>query len=144
MYFEYLVSQFLRLIPRNGVPFLQVPSTPDSCRPSLKFRIDFFSLNSCLSRQLPDLPILGSLLAGLSLPVQENGAETSPSDSSDAFLWSLPPWTAKQLAPIIQGTSKSASLADVTGKLQELDEISKRRVDILQHFTVSVDRWFFE
>lgn len=113
----------------------------DSCRRSLKHNFDLFFQNSCLSQQLPDLPVLGSLLAGLSLPVQENDSQATPSDSSNAFLWSWPPWTAAQLAPIIQGTSKTASLADVTGRLQELDEMSKRRVDVLQHFTVSVNGW---
>jgi len=82
------------------------------------------------------MPVLGSLLAGLSLPAHKVGSEASPSESSDAVIEFKSAWTSAQLAPIIQGTQKGASIVDISARLHELDEMSKRRVDVLEHFTV--------
>ena len=83
------------------------------------------------------MPVLGSLLAGLSLPVQEASSETSSSDSPDSLVWSKSPLTVAQLAPVVQGMQKGVNVVELNSRLQELDEMSKRRVDVLEHFTVS-------
>ena len=47
-------------------------------------------------------------------------------------------WTSSQLAPFVQRLSPGLPTDDVLKVLSDLDETSKRRVDILEHFVVSV------
>jgi len=95
--------------------------------------------NSSLSQQYPDLPVLASLLAGLLLPVHDNESHddtASSRTSSPASRLSGPQWTPNHLLPIMHGLRAGASVAEICERLQELDEISKRHVDILEHFMV--------
>jgi len=98
-------------------------------------------LNSSLSQQYHDLPVLGSLLAGLLLPVHDDNAETRDDTTSGttSTLTSRscsPAWTSGHLLPITHGLRAGASVAEICERLQELDEISKRHVDVLEHFVV--------
>jgi len=97
---------------------------------------------SSLSQQHPDLPVLGSLLAGLLLPVHDDHTEshdvTASSRSSTVTSRSCGPlWTPNQLLPITHGLRAGACVAEICERLQELDEISKRYVDVLEHFVVT-------
>jgi len=100
-------------------------------------------LTSSLSQQYPDLPVLGSLLAGLLLPVHDVSAESHDDASSTTSTLTSrscgPTWTPSHLLPITHGLRAGASVAEICERLQELDEISKRHVDILEHFVVMSD-----
>ena len=104
-------------------------------------------LISSLSQQYPDLPVLGSLLAGLLLPVHDDNAAAAQSRDDD--MTSSVTSSSRQghggmarsasaghLLPIIHGLRPGASVAEVCDRLQELDELSKRHVDVLEHFVV--------
>jgi len=101
-------------------------------------------LNSSLSQQHPDLPVLGSLLAGLLLPVHDDNTESRDDSASSTAASSLasrscsPAWTSGHLLPITHGLRAGAGVAEICERLQELDEISKRHVDVLEHFVVIV------
>jgi len=102
-----------------------------------------FLLNSSLSQQYPDLPVLGSLLAGLLLPVHDSDTEShddtaSSRTSTPTTRLSSPQWTPNHLLPMMHGLRAGASVAEICDRLQELDEISKRHVDILEHFVVEL------
>jgi len=106
-------------------------------------------LTSTLSRQYPDLPVLGSLLAGLLLPVHDVDTETHDDDTDDSNTtssrttstsapvtrstssqWTTPP------SHIIRGLRATASVLEICDRLKELDLISKCHVDVLEHFVV--------
>lgn len=101
-------------------------------------------VDSSLSQQYSDLPVLGSLLAGLLLPVhasdtniQDDMTSTrTPATTSQQSR--PPPWTSSHLLPITHGLRAGANVAEICERLQELDEISKRRVDVLEHFVVGL------
>ena len=85
--------------------------------------------------------MLGSLLAGLLLPVHDRDTEShddSTSSRTSAVTSRLcgPPWTPNRLLLITQGLRAGASVTEICERLQELDEISKRHVDVLEHFVV--------
>jgi len=96
-----------------------------------------------MSQQHPELPVLGSLLAGLLLPVHDSDTdshdETTSSRTSTLTSQSCgPPWTPSHLLPITHGLRAGAAVSEICEWLQELDELSKRRVDSLEHFVVKL------
>jgi len=97
-----------------------------------------------LTNLYPELPVLRSLLAGLTLPRQEGGegevekpTEASPSEE-EAMTLAPPrpssPWTMAQVSNFLTKISKNSSKEDVMDVLRDLDETSKRKVDMLEHF----------
>jgi len=96
--------------------------------------------------------VLGSLLAGLLLPVHDDESDKAEasSDATSSRASSTPtsrlssqPWTPNHLLPMLHALRPSASVAEIGECLQELDEISKRHVDVLEHFTVLEVSIFF-
>ena len=97
--------------------------------------------DSSLSQHYPDLPVLASLLAGLLLPIHDSDTEShdvtaSSQTSTPTSRACGPAWTPNHLLPITHGLRVGASVSEICERLQELDEISKRHVDILEHFVV--------
>ncbi|KAL3877747.1 hypothetical protein ACJMK2_035409 [Sinanodonta woodiana] len=101
-------------------------------------------LLGAISSQYPDFSILKSLLAGLTLrrQNQEEATPTVSCESTPILPATRPtsPWTVNQLMPFIQRIRKEASPEDVLGVLQDLDETSKRKIDILDHFVADLKR----
>lgn len=86
---------------------------------------------------------LKSLLAGLSLPTQNKGQNSS----QESQLPALPqrpssPYTSSQLAPFVKKFRGSSE--DVLNVLKDLDEVSKRKVDILEHFMVHLKEKLYD
>ncbi|XP_078609542.1 integrator complex subunit 1-like isoform X2 [Branchiostoma floridae x Branchiostoma japonicum] len=110
-----------------------------------------------VSKQYPDLSLLKSLLAGISLPSSSSDSvdETSSSSSKEGGLpetgraspiplvvppASGTPWTAVQLAPHLKRIKKGQDHDDVLKVLHDLEQTSKRRVDVLEHFLADLKR----
>ncbi|CAH1273049.1 INTS1 [Branchiostoma lanceolatum] len=110
-----------------------------------------------VSKQYPDLSLLKSLLAGISLPSSSSDSvdETSSSSSKEGGLpetgraspiplvvppASGTPWTAVQLAPFLKRIKKGQDHDDVLKVLHDLELTSKRRVDVLEHFLADLKR----
>ncbi|XP_066292608.1 integrator complex subunit 1-like [Branchiostoma lanceolatum] len=110
-----------------------------------------------VSKQYPDLSLLKSLLAGISLPSSSSDSvdETSSSSSKEGGLpetgraspiplvvppASGTPWTAVQLAPFLKRIRKGQDHDDVLRVLHDLELTSKRRVDVLEHFLADLKR----
>ncbi|XP_060583813.1 integrator complex subunit 1-like [Ruditapes philippinarum] len=95
-----------------------------------------------VSSQFPELSPLKSLLAGLTLPRHsqeeiegqpvEAGSVVYPARSSS-------PWAASHLTPFMQKIKKDNS-DEVLMVLQDLDETSKRKGEILEHFVDDLKR----
>ncbi|KAL4240200.1 Integrator complex subunit 1 [Mactra antiquata] len=86
-------------------------------------------LLSQVSCQFPDISPLMSLLAGLSIP------RVSSQDTSPAVVYPVrpeSPWT-NQLTPIMTKIRKENS-DEILSMLQNLDDTSKRKVEVLEHF----------
>lgn len=91
------------------------------------------------------MPILGSLIAGLALPTQEHMEEAakktddvpSSADRSVVALRSGSPFTLNHLGSLLQRTKKDTNSSELVDALKELDEMSKRHVEVLEHFVVS-------
>jgi len=112
-------------------------------------------LNSTFSQQHPDLPVLGSLLAGLLLPVHGNDSAPDNGDDADNATSSQTTtmtssvtrstgqqWTPPPPAHIVHGLRATAGVAEICDRLKELDQISKCHVDILEHFVVRSQHGF--
>ncbi|XP_078691976.1 integrator complex subunit 1-like [Branchiostoma floridae x Branchiostoma belcheri] len=111
-----------------------------------------------VSKQYPDLSLLKSLLAGISLPSSSSDSLEETSSSSSAKEGGLPetgraspiplvvppasgtPWTAVQLAPFLKRIKKGQDHDDVLKVLHDLEQTSKRRVDVLEHFLADLKR----
>lgn len=103
-----------------------------------------------LSSENSDLVMLKSLLAGLSLPSKTGGLErTSEEEKEDeATPGSLPlvsmsvftPLTAAEMAPYLKRISRSQTLEDILQILGDIDEMSKRRPEILTFFATDLQR----
>ncbi|XP_031573151.1 integrator complex subunit 1-like [Actinia tenebrosa] len=96
----------------------------------------------------PDLPSLKCLVSALSVPKasapMSSTAVSLPAGSSKFRTMIMPleisTWTPAQLAPAVQQLSPWKPSQDILKALVDLDETSKRRVDILQHFTTELVR----
>ncbi|KAK3607441.1 hypothetical protein CHS0354_035142 [Potamilus streckersoni] len=128
MKFVIFLHKFGSYEPQRGAAFLQ----------------KHVDLLGAISSQYPDFSILKSLLAGLTLrrQNQEGATPTVSGDSNPILPATRPtsPWTVNQLMPFIQRIRKESSPEDVLGVLQDLDETSKRKIDILDHFVVDLKR----
>ncbi|XP_029649485.1 integrator complex subunit 1 isoform X1 [Octopus sinensis] len=106
----------------------------------------YIELLSVVSNYYPDLSVLKSLLAGLSLPRQLTKG-TGEADETETSV--TPPlvnmqtnslWSFNQLAPFFARLSKDSPKAEILGVLQDLDEASKRKVNILDNFQADLKR----
>ncbi|XP_057603817.1 integrator complex subunit 1 isoform X2 [Hippopotamus amphibius kiboko] len=103
-----------------------------------------------LSFDSSDLVMLKSLLAGLSLPSRDGradrGLDEEGEDESSAG--SLPlvsvslftPLTAAEMAPYMKRLSRGQTVEDVLEVLSDVDEMSRRRPEILGFFSTSLQR----
>ncbi|KAM4697768.1 integrator complex subunit 1 [Rhinophrynus dorsalis] len=103
-----------------------------------------------LSSENSDLAMLKSLLAGLSLPCRGGALEKSADEEKEdeAGAGSLPlvnvslftPLTAAEMAPYLKKISRSQTVEDVLQVLSDIDEMSKRRPEILSFFASDFQR----
>lgn len=103
-----------------------------------------------LSFDSSDLVMLKSLLAGLSLPSRDGradrGLDEEGEDESSAG--SLPlvsvslftPLTAAEMAPYMKRLSRGQTVEDVLEVLSDIDEMSRRRPEILGFFSTNLQR----
>lgn len=99
-------------------------------------------LLTTVSSQFPDLSPLKSLLAGLTLPRHsQEEVETVGGESATVTYPVRPasPWAASHLTPFLQRIKRDNS-DEVLSVLQDLDESSKRKVEILEHFVDDLKR----
>lgn len=93
----------------------------------------------------PDMTELKSLLTGLTLP-RQNQNETAEEGTSDEPLGSgtIRPQSSglafAQIQPFVKRLSVGASTEDLIQVLKDLDETSKRRVSVLDHFENELQR----
>eukprot|EP00079_Xenopus_tropicalis_P030398 XP_012826387.1 PREDICTED: integrator complex subunit 1 [Xenopus tropicalis] len=103
-----------------------------------------------LSSENSDLSMLKSLLAGLSLPSRGGAQEKTSEEEKDeeSTTGSLPfvsvsmftPLTAAEMAPYLKRISRSKSVEDILQALSDIDEMSKRRPEILSFFASDFQR----
>lgn len=61
----------------------------------------------------------------------------SSADRSVVALRSGSPFTLNHLGSLLQRTKKDTNSSELVDALKELDEMSKRHVEVLEHFVVS-------
>ena len=150
-FLDLVQSQCIKQKERTGVvsklvEFLQhyLTHNPAGALRYLQTKVD---LLEDLLFEHSELTSLKSLLAVLSVPRNPNRAnsEASPStaDSSSGNVTPSPslmmaptmtPWTPSQIEPFLQRIGPSQPVSEVLKVLNDIDETSKRRVDILQFF----------
>ncbi|OXB82741.1 UNVERIFIED_CONTAM: hypothetical protein H355_000439 [Colinus virginianus] len=103
-----------------------------------------------LSSDNSDLAVLKSLLAGLSLPsrssVLDRGSEEEKDD--EAAAGSLPlvsvslftPLTPAEMAPYMKRLSRGQTVEDILEVLTDIDEMSRRRPEILSFFATNLQK----
>ncbi|KAM9372662.1 integrator complex subunit 1 [Phaethornis superciliosus] len=103
-----------------------------------------------LSSDNSDLAMLKSLLAGLSLPsksgILERGSEEEKDDEATAG--SLPlvsvslftPLTPAEMAPYMKRLSRGQTVEDILEVLTDIDEMSRRRPEILSFFSTNLQK----
>ncbi|XP_020830897.1 integrator complex subunit 1 isoform X2 [Phascolarctos cinereus] len=103
-----------------------------------------------LSSDNGDLVMLKSLLAGLSLPsknsVSDHGSDEERDDDTSAG--SLPlvsvslftPLTAAEMTPYMKRLSRGQTVEDILEVLSDIDEMSRRRPEILSFFSTNLQR----
>lgn len=103
-----------------------------------------------LSSDNNDLAMLKSLLAGLSLPSQNSTSDRGADDEKDdeAAAGSLPlvnislftPLTPAEMAPYMKRLSRGQTVEDILEVLTDIDEMSRRRPEILSFFSTHLQR----
>ncbi|XP_058148461.1 integrator complex subunit 1 isoform X1 [Dasypus novemcinctus] len=103
-----------------------------------------------LSFDNSDLVTLKSLLAGLSLPARSGVADRGPDEegedecpASSLPLLSVPlftPLTAAEMAPYMKRLSRGQTVEDLLEVLGDIDELSRRRPEILGFFSTNLQR----
>ncbi|XP_075851349.1 integrator complex subunit 1 isoform X1 [Microcebus murinus] len=103
-----------------------------------------------LSFDNSDLAMLKSLLAGLSLPsrasradrgLEEEGEDESAAGSLPLLSVSLfTPLTMAEMAPYMKRLSRGQTVEDLLEVLSDIDEMSRRRPEILNFFSTSLQR----
>ncbi|XP_045849161.1 integrator complex subunit 1 isoform X1 [Meles meles] len=103
-----------------------------------------------LSFDSSDLVMLKSLLAGLSLPSRDGRADRGLDEEGDdeSSAGSLPlvsvslftPLTAAEMTPYMKRLSRGQTVEDVLEVLSDIDEMSRRRPEILAFFSTNLQR----
>ncbi|XP_044792301.1 integrator complex subunit 1 isoform X2 [Bubalus bubalis] len=103
-----------------------------------------------LSLDSSDLVMLKSLLAGLSLPSRDGGPDRALDEEGEdeSSAGSLPlvsvyifaPLTAAEMAPYMKRLSRGQTVEDLLEVLSDVDEMSRRRPEILGFFSTSLQR----
>ncbi|XP_043945691.1 integrator complex subunit 1 [Protopterus annectens] len=103
-----------------------------------------------LSSENCDLVLLKSLLAGLSLPSRSGSAERGPEETMEeesssgsiplVSLSSFAPLTAAEMGPYLKRISRGQVLEDILEVLCDIDELSKRRPEVLSFFINDLQR----
>ncbi|XP_061455378.1 integrator complex subunit 1 isoform X1 [Rhineura floridana] len=104
-----------------------------------------------LSSDNNDLAMLKSLLAGLSLPSKNGTLDQSADDEKDdeaGGAGSLPlvsislftPLTPAEMAPYMKRLSRGQTVEDILEVLTDIDEMSRRRPEILSFFSTHLQR----
>ncbi|XP_067911980.1 integrator complex subunit 1 [Heterodontus francisci] len=130
----HFIHKFITYNAAAAVPFLQKHS----------------DVLHYLSREYPEMALLKSLLAGLTLPTRggiiEENAEDE--DGEEEATGSLPlvsfsattPLTSADVAPYLQKIARGRALEDILEVLNDIDEMSKRRVEVLSFFANDLQR----
>ncbi|XP_055266424.1 integrator complex subunit 1 isoform X2 [Moschus berezovskii] len=123
-----------------------------SCSPAaaIAFLQKHLSVLHDLSLDSSDLVMLKSLLAGLSLPSRDGGADRALDEEGEdeSSAGSLPlvsvyiftPLTAAEMAPYMKRLSRGQTVEDLLEVLSDVDEMSRRRPEILGFFSTSLQR----
>ncbi|XP_052516865.1 integrator complex subunit 1 [Budorcas taxicolor] len=141
---------------RHLVPFaskfLRFTHKYISCSPAaaVAFLQKHLNVLHDLSLDSSDLVMLKSLLAGLSLPSRDGGADRALDEEGedDSSAGSLPlvsvyiftPLTAAEMAPYMKRLSRGQTVEDLLEVLSDVDEMSRRRPEILGFFSTSLQR----
>ncbi|XP_055874632.1 integrator complex subunit 1 isoform X1 [Biomphalaria glabrata] len=113
--FVQILQNFLTQDPSRALPLLQKQ----------------LNLLSNLSLVYPDMIELKALLTNLTLPRQSESSQITPPSVQSVCM--NPGYTSAQLMPLY-AQLRTNSLEEVQSALQELDEISKRKIEILSYF----------
>ncbi|XP_041062638.1 integrator complex subunit 1 [Carcharodon carcharias] len=130
----HFIHKFITYNAAAAVPFLQKHS----------------DVLHYLSREYPEMALLKSLLAGLTLPTRSGLIEENAEDEDgeEEATGSLPlvnfsaitPLTSAEVAPYLQKIARGRALEDILEVLNDIDEMSKRRVEVLSFFTNDLQR----
>ncbi|CAH1794337.1 unnamed protein product [Owenia fusiformis] len=95
-----------------------------------------------ISQTYPDFALVRSIIASVGLPRQQTEASENGVEDDCPIEQPRPssPWRLAQLAPFLKNISAGSSLATVTSVLIDLDETSKRKLDVLEHFLDDLKR----
>ncbi|XP_055507319.1 integrator complex subunit 1 isoform X2 [Leucoraja erinacea] len=131
--FVHFIHKFITFNATAAVPFLQKHS----------------DVLHYLSREYPEMALLKSLLAGLTLPTRtglieenvedEDGEETTSSLPLVTFSPTTP-LTSAEVAPFLQKIARARALEDTLEVLNDIDEMSKRRIEILPFYANDLQR----
>ncbi|XP_061168184.1 integrator complex subunit 1-like [Saccostrea echinata] len=102
----------------------------------------YVNLLSGISTMYPELSVLKSLLAGLTLSRQADSDQSSVAPVVGQPR-STSPWTVGQLTPFLDRLHTATDSDDILEVLTDLDETSKRKVDILEHFIGDLKKLLF-
>ncbi|GCC27602.1 integrator complex subunit 1 [Chiloscyllium punctatum] len=130
----HFIHKFITYNAAAAVPFLQKHS----------------DVLHYLSREYPEMALLKSLLAGLTLPTRSGLIEENADDEDgeEEAAGSLPlvsfsattPITSAEVAPYLQKIARGRALEDILEVLNDIDEMSKRRVEVLFFFANDLQR----
>uniref|UniRef100_UPI00398F2E8F integrator complex subunit 1 n=1 Tax=Pristiophorus japonicus TaxID=55135 RepID=UPI00398F2E8F len=130
----HFIHKFITYNAAAAVPFLQKHS----------------DVLHYLSREYPEMALLKSLLAGLTLPTrsglvednaEEEDGEEETTDSLPLVSFSATtPLTSADVAPYLQKIARGRALEDTLEVLNDIDEMSKRRVEVLAFFANDLQR----
>ncbi|XP_069125387.1 integrator complex subunit 1-like [Argopecten irradians] len=140
-----ILESFISLLQGHGmerilapivVKFIRYLQNYMMCEPQHSINVlqPHVGVFSNLTTVYPDMPTLKSLLAGLTLPRQTESDTPHQVDMTLGLARPTSPWTVGQIAPYLQRLQNATDSSNIMDVLQDLDETSKRKVDILEHF----------
>ncbi|OWF40859.1 integrator complex subunit 1-like [Mizuhopecten yessoensis] len=140
-----ILESYLSLLQRHGMERVLAPIVAKfirylqnymMCEPQHSINVlqPHVGVFSNLASVYPDMPALKSLLAGLTLPRQTESDSPHQGDMTLGLARPTSPWTVGQIAPYLQRLQNATDSSNILDVLQDLDETSKRKVDILEHF----------
>ncbi|ESO87352.1 hypothetical protein LOTGIDRAFT_107278 [Lottia gigantea] len=127
------------------ISFLQHFVSFDSSKAG-KILQKYVNILSAVSQAYPSISELKALLASLTLPPHSQNEASEVREKSPAIMSTLHSdtlWTPAQLAPFLKKFRKG-SLDEVLQVLHDLDETSKRRVEVLAHFESELQKLMYD